>query len=129
MGSNSTDSLLSGKQALLQAVNDLNVPDTIQLKATQTTDIEILAKHVESGKFQPVRCLLDTGANRDVGSLPKPRQYRKVLEARRRVAQIEFPDLSTKPVSLVGRLELILKQGNTKLNIAEQLVLLIDDPD
>ena len=98
------------------------------MQAAQTQEIVILAKNATTGEYSEVQGLLDTGSNRNVGSLAKMRPYCKILEMPRRLTQVEFPDLSTKPVKFVGRIEVILKQDSTKLNIGEQVVFLVDDP-
>ena len=45
----------------------------------------------------------------------------------RRVTQVEFPDLSTKPVEFVGRAVLVLRQDATKIDIGKQAIFLVDD--
>ena len=123
---------VSVKQAIVEALSEHRdtslPPEVIRVRAAKLHDIQIYAKHVETGKYEQVQGLLDTGATRNVGCLSKLRAYCKVLEEPRRISYIEFPDLTTKPVKLVGRIDIRLHQGQTELGIGEQLVFLVDDP-
>ena len=105
------------------------LPDVMQVKAAKTVEIEIFARNVKNNEFRKVLGLLDTGANRNVGSLAKLRNFCKRLEQPRRVTQVQFPDKFSKPVKFVGRLDLELRQGNTVLALGEQVVFLIEDPN